>query len=366
MPKDVIIERETSTRTRPVQCWLTLSGRVEPHPGDERSCRDTVSACTKAELTAFQNASNLNMEHRQRNWKKLLKNHAPLLLPSACDALTAKLIEQAGFPAYQVGGFALDGMRFGFPDMDVTRLGEKSLAVRDIVYASTLPVLVDCDDGYGDEKNVVHTVHIYDDLGASAIFIEDQQAPKRCGHMGGKKVVEPRQMINKIRAARSARRDANKLFILARTDAIAVTGLEDALRRAEMYLKAGADGIYLEGAETVEDLRRIGREFKGEPLAVSLLERGGKTPILPPAEMHALGFNMLLYPTTLLFRQTKATMEALNDLKAGRRLSEKDSVDMMEFEKIVDIVYWKAIEEKAIPLGERVRRVINTVVKKIA
>ena len=99
------------------------------------------------------------MEHRQRNWKRLLKQHKQLLLPSACDALTAKLIQQAGFPAYQIGGFALDGMRFGFPDMDVTRLGEKSAVVRDIVHASGLPVLVDCDDGYGDEKSVVHTVH---------------------------------------------------------------------------------------------------------------------------------------------------------------------------------------------------------------
>jgi 2-methylisocitrate lyase-like PEP mutase family enzyme len=185
------------------------------------------------------------MEHRPRNWKRLLKQHKQLLLPSACDALTAKLIQQAGFPAYQIGGFALDGMRFGFPDMDVTRLGEKSAVVQDIVHASGLPVLVDCDDGYGDEKSVVHTVHTYDDLGVSAIFIEDQKSPKRCGHMSGKEVVEPRVMVNKLRAAQSARRSAEKLFILARTDALAVNGLKDAMNRAEQYLKAGADGIYI-------------------------------------------------------------------------------------------------------------------------
>src|SRR5437016_4510098 len=155
------------------------------------------------------------MDRAQRNWKRLLKKHQPLQLVAACDALTAKLIEQAGFPAYQVGGFALDGMRFGFPDMDVNRLGEKSNTVRDIVHACDLPVLVDCDDGYGDEKNVVHTVHKYEDLGVSAIFIEDQQSPKRCGHMGGKTVIEPQEMVNKIRAAVSARRDANTFFILA-------------------------------------------------------------------------------------------------------------------------------------------------------
>jgi 2-methylisocitrate lyase-like PEP mutase family enzyme len=306
------------------------------------------------------------MNHRQRSWKRLLKQHAPLLLPSACDALTAKLIEQTGFPAYQIGGFALDGSRFGFPDMDVTRLGEKSSVVRDIIYACNLPVLVDCDDGYGDEKSVVHTVHTYDDIGASAIFIEDQKAPKRCGHMGGKEVVDPKIMVNKIRAARSARRNADRLFILARTDAIAVNGVDDAIRRAEMYLQAGADGVYLEGPENVQQLRQIGRAFKGEPLATSVLEGGGKTPWLPPKEMHALGFNMILYPTTLLFRQTRAIQRALTDLKAGRPMPQEDAVSMTQFEKIVDIVYWKSIEQKAIPLGERVRQAINKAVKKVA
>lgn len=306
------------------------------------------------------------MEHRQTNWKRLLKRHAPLLLPAACDALTAKLIEQAGFPAYQIGGFALDGMRFGFPDMDVTRLGEKSAAVRDIVHACGLPVLVDCDDGYGDEKSVVHTVHTYDDIGASAIFIEDQKAPKRCGHMGGKEVIEPKQMVNKLRAAKSARRYADRLFILARTDALAVNGVDDAIRRAEMYLKAGADGVYVEGPETVEELKAIGREFKGEALAVSILEGGGKTPWLPPQEMHAMGFNMLLFPTTLLFRQTRAVQRALCDMKAGRPMAEAEAVTMTEFETIVDIAYWKSIEQKALPLGERVRQAINRVVKRVA
>jgi 2-methylisocitrate lyase-like PEP mutase family enzyme len=305
------------------------------------------------------------MEHR-RNWKRLLKQHKLLLLPSACDALTAKLIQQAGFPAYQIGGFALDGMRFGFPDMDVTRLGEKSAVVRDIVHASGLPVLVDCDDGYGDEKNVVHTVHTYDDLGVSAIFIEDQKSPKRCGHMSGKEVVEPRVMVNKLRAAQSACRSAEKLFILARTDALAVNGLKDALNRAEQYLKAGADGIYIEGPENIQQLRAIGKEFKGEPLAVTILENGGKTPWVSPDEMYAMGFTMLLYPTTLLFRQTRTIMRALDDLKAGRPMPKREAVSMMEFEKIVDIAYWKAIEQKAMPIGERVRHAVNKLVKKIA
>lgn len=304
------------------------------------------------------------MERRQRNWKRLLKKHAPLLLPSASDALTAKLIEEAGFPAYQIGGFALDGMRFGFPDMDVNRLGEKSTVVRDIVHACDLPVLVDCDDGYGDEKNVTHTIHLYDDLGVSAVFIEDQKSPKKCGHMGGKHVVHPRDMVNKLKAAQAARLEADKLFILARTDALAVNGLDDALRRAEIYLKAGADGVYVEGPETIQQLRTIGREFKGKPLATSILEGGGKTPWVPPDEMHAMGFNMLLYPTTLLFQVTKTLRRSLANLKAGGAMPDGESVTMLQFEKIVDIAYWKAVEQKAVPLGERFRQTINKIVKK--
>src|SRR5207248_357618 len=160
------------------------------------------------------------MASEKRNWKKVLRKHAPLVLPSAWDALTAKLIESAGFPAYQIGGFALDGTRFGFPDMDVTRLGEKSAAVHEIVRACPLPVLVDADDGYGDAKNVAHTIHVYDEMGVSAVFIEDQKAPKRCGHMAGKQVIPAKEMATKIRAAASSRSHPDNLFLLARTDAI--------------------------------------------------------------------------------------------------------------------------------------------------
>jgi len=301
-----------------------------------------------------------------RDWKKTLRKNRQLLLPSACDALTAKLIEQAGFPAYQIGGFALDGMRFGFPDMDVNRLGEKSTAVANIVHACSLPVLVDCDDGYGDEKNVTHTVHVYDSLGVAAIFIEDQRSPKRWGHMGGKEVIPAKEFVPKIRAAVAARRSKDELFLLARTDAIEPEGFDAALNRAEQYLKAGADGIYFDGVQDEKQMRRIRDEFKGEPLATTILERGGKTPWLPPEVMLEYGFNMVLYPVSLLFRQTRAIQKGLSDLKIGRQLPERESVDMTEFEKIVDIAYWKAIEQKALPLPERIRRGVNKLFQKTA
>jgi methylisocitrate lyase len=196
--------------------------------------------------------------------------------------------------------------------------------------------------------------------------MEDQQSPKRCGHMGGKKVIEPQAMVNKIRAACFARRDPEQLFIIARTDSIAVNGVDDALRRGEMYLKAGADGIYVEGPRNIKELEKVGRAFKGEALVLTMLEGGGATPWASPQEFYKLGFNMILYPTTLLFTQTRAIQRALTDLKAGVPMSENDSVTMTDFEKLVDIAYWKSIEEKAMPLGERVRQVINKVVKKTA
>jgi 2-methylisocitrate lyase-like PEP mutase family enzyme len=210
-------------------------------------------------------------------WKDLVQKEAPLLLPAAHDALAARLIERAGFPAYQIGGFALVGAMHAAPDVDLEHFGEKRDWMEEIIRASPLPVLVDGDDGYGDAKNVTRTIEGYERIGASAIFIEDQQAPKRCGHMADKKVVPVEEMVQKVRAATAAR-DNKDFYILARTDARAPHGLDEAIHRAETYLKAGADGAYIEGPETEEELRKIGEELKGAQLATSILERGGRRP----------------------------------------------------------------------------------------
>ncbi len=279
-------------------------------------------------------------------WNEVLEREGVLQLPVAHDALTAKLIERGGFPAYQIGGFALEGSLFGYPDADLTHLGEKSAAVRRIVQATKLPVLVDTDDGYGDAKNVTRTIHLYEAIGAQAIFIEDQRPPKECGHMSGKVVVPPRAMANKIEAACAAREEPESLFILARTDAIAPEGVDAAIERAQQYLKAGADGVYLEGPTSEIELAQIGKAFKGTPLATSILERGGKTPWLSPKELHAMGFTMILYPATVLFRATHAIQAALSDLRSLRELSKEHSVDMKEFESIVGIDQWRKIEHK--------------------
>ncbi|HEY9001381.1 MAG TPA: isocitrate lyase/phosphoenolpyruvate mutase family protein [Mucilaginibacter sp.] len=283
---------------------------------------------------------------RRKTWKKLLQESSmPILLPVAHDALTARLIELAGFNAYQIGGYALSGATHAIPDVDLEKFGEKKFTVESIITASPLPFMIDIDDGYGDVKNVTRTISEYIHLGASATFMEDQQPPKKCGHMNDKKVVPIHAMEEKIRAAVEARGD-NELFILARTDAISPEGLDKAIKRAEHYLKAGADGIYLEGPTSLNQLEQIGRVFKDVPLATSVLENGGKTPWVPPQQFADMGFNMILYPTTVIFQVAHATQMALKHLKNGEPLPQNRAVDMDEFMNIVDLPYWAEIEKK--------------------
>src|SRR5438132_7983873 len=227
-------------------------------------------------------------------WKELLARSEPLILPCAHDALSARLIERAGFAAYSVGGYALVGARYALPDIGLVAFGEMSAGIRDIMSASSLPVLIDCDDGYGDVKNVTRTIAGYEAMGVSAIFMEDQRAPKRCGHMAGKAVIPAELMAAKLRAAVAARRSGD-LFIIARTDARAVHDLDEALRRAELYLKAGADGLFIEAPQSIDELARVGRTFQGVPQIANMVVGGGRTPVLPPEELARLGFAMIAY-----------------------------------------------------------------------
>ncbi len=278
-------------------------------------------------------------------WKTLLARPEPLLLPCAHDALSARLIERTGFAAYSIGGFPLVGARHALPDIGLAGFGEMYAGMRDILAASSLPVLIDADDGYGDIKNVTRTIRAYEELGASAIFIEDQRSPKRCGHMAGKEVIEAETMAMKLRAAAQARRNPDT-FLLARTDARAVFGLDAALKRAELYLSAGADGIFVEAPQSEGELERIGRVLKGVPLLANMLE-GGRTPLLAPAELLRLGYSMIAYPTTLIFRVARTMEKALAELKSGRLTLAGEGVDFEEFKQITRFADWAAVEDAA-------------------
>jgi 2-methylisocitrate lyase-like PEP mutase family enzyme len=278
-------------------------------------------------------------------WKELLAGGEPLLLPCAHDALSARLIERAGFRAYSIGGYALVGARHALPDIGLVAYGEMSAGVRNIMAGSRLPVLIDGDDGYGDVKNVVHTVAGYEAMGASAIFIEDQRAPKRCGHMAGKSVIETEAMARKLRAAVAARRSTD-LFIIARTDARAVFGLDEALRRGEVYLNAGADGLFIEAPQSVEELARVGQSFQGVPQLANMLVGGGRTPILPPAELARLGFAMVAYPTSLIFAVAHAMEKTLAELREGRLASAEQTLSSERFKDITGLAHWGEIEQR--------------------
>lgn len=272
----------------------------------------------------------------------LAKEH-PVIQFGAFDALSARMIERAGCASFFVSGFSVVGARYGVPDVGLRAFGDISAAVREIVAACPLPALVDIDDGYGDVKNVVQTVHAYERMGVSALMMEDQTWPKRCGHMAGKNVVPVEQMVAKIRAATAERMDPDT-FIFARTDARAVHGFDDALRRAERYLAAGADGLFIEAPESVAELEKIGKTFD-VPLIANPLE-GGKTPVLRPHELYQLGFSVIPYGITLVLRAAKAMQDAMADILSGSFALWNTGLSFEEYKDAVNMPAWSAIEEK--------------------
>lgn len=275
--------------------------------------------------------------------RQVIADNDPLVLIGAHDALSARLIEQAGYPALFIGGFPLVGARYGLPDIGIKGLGEIAAGVRDILGATALPVLMDGDDGYGDVKNVAHTVRTYEDMGVGAIMIEDQTWPKRCGHMAGKNVVDSGFMVDKLQAALHARRDPETM-IIARTDARAVHGLDEALRRARSYIEAGADAIFVEAPESVEELAIIGSAFDVPQLANPL--EGGRTPILPPDRLHEMGYNVIIYGISLLLRITRTMKDALADFRSGAFELWETGVGFDEYKQIVGFDDWAAMENR--------------------
>jgi len=281
-----------------------------------------------------------------KTFRELLAKHGPLILPGAHDALGARLIQQAGFDGYFIGGFPLVGARYGVPDIGLKGLGEIASGVRDIMQASSLPVFVDADDGYGDVKNVVHTVHAYERLGVAALQIEDQRWPKRCGHMAGKVVVPAEEMEAKVRAAVTERMRP-ETFVWARTDARGPHGLDEAMRRAERYLRAGADSVFIEALRSVEEMETVGRAFD-VPLQANPLQ-GGVSPILRPEEYHALGFKVIVYGINLLMQVTKTMKLALEDIRSGRLELTAAGAGFQEYLSAVGFDDWAEVENRHAP-----------------
>jgi 2,3-dimethylmalate lyase len=237
-----------------------------------------------------------------------------VLAPGCYDALGARLVEEAGFPAAYMTGFGSSAGRLGRPDIGLMSLSEMVDNARRIVQAIDIPVIADADTGYGNSINVIHTVREYEAAGVAAIHLEDQVMPKKCGHLEGKKVVPAREMVAKVSAAVEARR-SREFLIIARTDARAVEGLDGALERARLYREAGADALFVEAPESEAEIEAVARAFPEVPLLFNYAE-GGKTPAVGYERLSALGFSIVIFPLTLLFAATQAMRAALSRLKA--------------------------------------------------
>lgn len=275
--------------------------------------------------------------NKPKKLRTLLKDREAILMPVAHDALTAKIIEKVGFKAYSAGGFGIAASQFGLPDVGILAQGDLQPSIKNILAASLLPALVDGDTGYGNEYNVRHLVQEYEALGAAAIFIEDQVWPKRCGHTTVKELIPAEEMGKKIRAALKARKNPDFL-IMARTDArSALDSIEAAITRAKNYLKAGAEAIFIEAPQTIEEIKLIPRRLPKVPLLINIME-GGKTPLCKKENLEKWGYKMIAYPISSILTMTKAVSDTLNHLKAHGTTNDYFKNHMVGFEAFKKLI----------------------------
>ena len=252
-----------------------------------------------------------------------------LVMPGAPDALTAKVIEKTGFRALVAGGYAISASYLGKPDVSLLTLTEMVNNVARISDAVKIPVFADADTGHGNTTNVIRTVKEMEKAGAAAMFLEDQLFPKMCGHMEGKQVIAVQDMIPKIKAAVDARMDQD-FMIMARTDALAPLGIDEAIERANLYREAGADLIFVEAPKTIEEMIRITREVQAPTMANNV--EGGKTPLLPAKQLEEIGYSIVAFPTAATYAITRAVGNLMGEiLKEGT--SEGFLDRMMTFEE---------------------------------
>jgi carboxyvinyl-carboxyphosphonate phosphorylmutase len=237
-----------------------------------------------------------------------------ILAPGAYDALTARMIEQAGFPAVYMTGFGTSASLLGRPDVGLLTMSQMVDNARRIAQAVDVPLIADADTGYGNPLNVIRTVQEYELAGVSAIHIEDQVTPKRCGHMENKQVVSAAEMTEKIHAAVEAR-SSSDFLIIARTDARAAEGLDSALRRARAYREAGADMLFVEAPQNEDEIAQIARAFPDVPLLFNWAE-GGKTPPMPVERLRELGYRLIIFPIGALLVAARAVRTLLSEIKA--------------------------------------------------
>jgi len=261
---------------------------------------------------------------------------APVVAPGVYDALTALLVEQAGFKCAYLSGASVSFTRLGRPDLGLTSMNEVADTIGNIRERTDISLVVDADTGFGNALNVKRTVKLFERMGASCIQLEDQTLPKRCGHLSGKTLVPVTEMTGKLKAALDARTD-EATMIMARTDALAVDGIDAALDRADAYVEAGADILFVEAPADEAQLKQVADRLAAKvPLLVNMVE-GGRTPLMPAAKLGELGFSLVIYPGAMVRVVAKAATDYLNVLNTdGTTLNMLDN--MFDFSQIMELV----------------------------
>ena len=271
-----------------------------------------------------------------RDLRQRLAGNEAVIAPGCYDALTALMVEQAGFHCAYVSGASVSFTRIGRPDLGLTTLTEVADSVANMRERTAIPLIVDADTGFGNALNVIRSVKLLERMGATGIQLEDQTSPKRCGHLAGKSMISTAEMTGKIKAALDARNDADTL-IVARTDAIAIDGIDAAVDRGHAYIDAGADVLFVEAMPERAIMERIGTELGSRiPLLANMVE-GGKTPLTPADELGELGFRLVIYPGAMVRVISFAAANYLRELK------EKGTTagmleQMNQFDQIMDLV----------------------------
>lgn len=287
---------------------------------------------------------------KAKKLRELLAENKIIMAPGAYDAWSARLIEKAGFPVVYMTGYGVSASVLGRPDIGLISMQEMAEAAKNICNCTSVPVIADADNGYGNTLNVIRTVTEYEMAGVAGIQLEDQVMPKRCGHMEGKQVIPKEEMVAKIRAAVYARKDPDTV-IIARTDAVAVNGYDDAIDRAIAYREAGADVIFVEAMQNQQQVENAAKLVKA-PLFANMVEHG-KTPLDTAENLYKMGFHIAIYPVAPLYAATKALSEMLAVLKEKEDLRPcmEYEVDFPTFNEMIGLHELRALE-KSFSCGE--------------
>lgn len=249
---------------------------------------------------------------KAKRLRELLKQPGIIRAPGAYDAWSARLVEASGFPSAYMTGYGASASVIGQPDIGLMTMAEMATHAKNMAAAINIPLIADGDNGYGGTLNVMRTVQEYERAGIAAIQLEDQVFPKRCGHMEGKQIIPKEDMVSKVKAAVYARQSED-FVVIARTDARAVNGLDDAIDRALAYADAGADVVFVEAPQSVDEMKQVASVVR-KPLFANMVEEG-KTPFLTAGELEELGYKIVIYPVSTLYAATKAAYKILQCLK---------------------------------------------------